>query len=97
MIVEYVRYTLTAHTPEALITAYGKAGRFLTNSSACRGFELAQCTEDTNTFILRIQWTSVEDHLVGFRQNPLFPPFLAEIQTFIPEISEMRHYRSIPV
>jgi hypothetical protein len=28
----------------------------------------------------------------GFRGGPNFPPFLAAIRPFIPEITEMRHY-----
>jgi len=95
MIVEYVRYSLAQHTPEELIAAYGKAGKFLAKSPECLGYELAQCIEEANTFVLRIQWTSNDGHLVGFRQGPNFPPFLAEIRAFMPEISEMRHYHAI--
>ncbi len=96
MIIEYIRYTLTAHSPAELVAAYDKAGRYLVKSPECLGFELAQCIEDANSFILRIQWTSADDHLKGFRQGPQFPPFLAEIKPFISEITEMRHYQAMP-
>ncbi len=93
MLVEYIRYTLTRHAPAELLSAYGKARRFLDESPDCLGFELAQCAEDASVIVVRIQWTSADGHLVGFRQGPLFPPFLAEIRAFVHEISEMRHYR----
>ncbi|PAX07484.1 hypothetical protein CKY28_07410 [Sphingomonas lenta] len=57
------------------------------------GFDLAQCVEEPTSLILRISWTSAEDHMEGFRGGPHFPPFLAEIRPFIPEIAEMRRYR----
>lgn len=92
MIVEYVRYQLTRHTPEALIDAYSVASMSLRAAPECLGFELAQCEEEPNSLILRILWTSREAHLNGFRGGPNFPPFLAAVRPFINEIAEMRHY-----
>ena len=34
-------------------------------------------------FILRIEWTSADGHMQGFRKSPQFPPFLAAIRPFI--------------
>jgi quinol monooxygenase YgiN len=92
MTIEYVRYVLADHTPEALVAAYAEAGRHLAAAPECLSYELAQCAEDPNCFILRIVWTSTEAHLQGFRRGPNFPPFLAAIRDFVPEIAEMRHY-----
>ena len=91
---EYIRYALTAHAPDALIAAYREAGRHLAASPECLGYDLAQCADDANSFILRIHWTSIDAHMNGFRRGPQFRPFLGAIQPFIPEIAEMRHYRS---
>lgn len=93
MIVEYIRYTLTTHAPDELIAAYARAGTHLDAAPECLDFDLAQCEEEPASLILRISWTSAEDHMKGFRGGPHFPPFLAEIRPFIPEIAEMRHYR----
>lgn len=92
MIVEYIRYRLTEHTPEALIESYAAAARHLAAAPECRGFELARCEEEPRSLILRITWTSMRDHLEGFRKGPHFPPFLAAIRPYIGEIEEMRHY-----
>jgi hypothetical protein len=42
---------------------------------------------------LHIEWLSTEAHLQGFRKGLYFPAFLATIREFMPEITEMRHYR----
>ena len=89
--VEYIRYVLTDHDPDTLVAAYGEAGKHLAAAPECLGYELTQCAEDAASFILRISWLSVEAHMNGFRRGPHFPPFLAAIQPFIPEIAEMRH------
>lgn len=94
MTIEYTRYALTTHAPDALIAAYAEAGQHLQASPECLGYELTQCEEDPKSFVLRIRWASTEAHLQGFRKGPNFPPFLAAIKAFIPEIAEMRHYQA---
>jgi quinol monooxygenase YgiN len=96
MITEYIRYTLVAHQPAAFIAAYAEAGRHLAAAPECLAYELTQCADDERSFILRIQWASASAHREGFRTGPNFPPFLALIRPFIPEIAEMRHYHAIP-
>ncbi len=97
MIVEYIRYDLKAYAPQELIGAYARATAHLQASSECLGYHLAQCTDDASRFILRIHWTSAQDHMGKFRGGPNFPPFLAEIRPFIGEIAEMKHYAETDV
>ena len=92
MITEYIRYELTTSTPEALISAYAAASQHLEAAPECLSYELTHCEEAQASFILRILWTSTQDHIAGFRKGPHFPPFLALIRPFIGEIAEMRHY-----
>ena len=92
MIIEYIRYALSEHSPAELIAAYNKAIRYLDAARECSEYELSQCIEEPSIFVLRIKWISQQAHLVGFRKGENFPPFLEEIRGFIPEIVEMRHY-----
>jgi quinol monooxygenase YgiN len=97
MIVEYIRYQMTEHKPEKLIEAYSAAIEHLRAAPQCLGYDLTRCVEEPLSLILRIQWTSTEDHLEGFRKGPHFPPFLALIRPFVGEITEMRHYEHLDV
>jgi quinol monooxygenase YgiN len=97
MIVEYIRYELKTHAPDALVAAYAQAGEALRASPECLGYDLAQCADAPNSFILRIHWTSADAHMQGFRRGPQFPPFLAAIKPFVAEIAEMRHYHETDV
>lgn len=92
MIVEYIRYDLKAHAPQTLIDAYARAAEHLRAAPECLGYHLAQRTDEPSQLILRIHWTSADDHMRTFRGGPHFPPFLAEIRPFIGEIAEMKHY-----
>ena len=98
MIVEYIRYTVADQKRgEALLQAYVVAARQLDAAPECLAYELTQCEEDPCSWILRIEWRSAEAHLQSFRKGPHFPAFLGAIREFIPEISEMRHYRTTQV
>jgi quinol monooxygenase YgiN len=95
--VEHIRYVLKEHGPEALIAAYQDAARHLQASPQCMAYDLTQCDEEPNVFLLSIRWTSASDHMEGFRKGPNFPAFLAAIRPFVGEIAEMRHYSPTPV
>lgn len=92
MIVEYIRYVLTQHRPEEFVAAYEKAVSSLDDAPQCLRYDLAQCDDDPNAFILRIEWTGAQEHMRGFREGPHFGPFLSAIRPFVGEIAEMRHY-----
>lgn len=94
MIVEYIRYELKQHNSDDLAAAYRLAAPHLEAAPQCLGYDLSHCVEEPSSLILRILWTSTEDHLQGFRKGAHFPPFLAAIRPFINEIAEMRHYQS---
>ena len=92
MIVEYIRYTIAEAQRHAFEDGYAQAQEALITSPHWRGHELAQCVEDPGSYILRIEWDSIEGHLQGFRTSPAFRTFFAAIQPFVTNIAEMRHY-----
>ncbi|WP_031483550.1 group II truncated hemoglobin [Streptomyces bicolor] len=91
--VEYIRYRIPEQKSAEFLAAYTRAAAQLAASPHCVDYELARCEEDFEHFVLRITWTSTEDHLEGFRKSELFPDFLAEIRPYITHIEEMRHYK----
>lgn len=92
MIIEYLRYTIPEDRQEAFVKDYEAARRPLMCSQHATGFELCQCLDDKTQFILRIEWTSAEDHLNGFRKSLEFREFFAHIRSYVSDINEMRHY-----
>jgi quinol monooxygenase YgiN len=92
MIVEYIRYNMEPSEAKDFLSAYETASKSLKDSSHCLGYELTQCTEARESFILRILWDSEEGHIKGFRTSPQFKSFFAAVQPFVKKIQEMRHY-----
>ena len=93
MIVEYIRYRVTESERRVdFEKAYEAAAQQLDLAPQCLGYELSHGIEEPDRYILRIEWTSVEDQEQGFRGGPHFPPFLAAIRPYIGDIEEMKHY-----
>lgn len=92
MIVEYIRYEIPADRQDAFVAAYRDAARELRASKHCHRYEVTQCTEEPSSFIVRIEWDSLEGHMQGFRKEAEFPPFFAKVKPFFEQIREMRHY-----
>lgn len=92
---EYIRYRIDPERAEAFEDAYRRAGEVLDRSPACRGFDVARCVEEPGRYVVRIRWTSLPDHLDGFRKGSRFPEFLSHVRPFIADIEEMQHYDPI--
>jgi hemoglobin len=97
MIVEYIRYRVPAERSKEFEAAYARAAVPLARAPQCVEYELSRCVEDPEAYVLRIVWTSAEDHLTGFRGGEDFPEFLAEVEPYVQSIEEMRHYERTPV
>ncbi|WP_099908553.1 group II truncated hemoglobin [Streptomyces sp. TLI_171] len=97
MTVEYIRYRIDEARATAFEEAYARAAESLAGAEQCVDYELARCTEEPDHYVLRIRWTSTEDHLQGFRKGEHFAAFFAEIKPYVADIEEMRHYEPTPV
>ena len=92
MIVEYIRYRIPGDRATAFEDAYRAASSWLDASPHCERFDVARCTEDPSTYLVRIEWDSLQGHLDGFRSSPQFARFFAAVRPFIGHMEEMRHY-----
>lgn len=95
MVVEYIRYRIDADRREAFERAYSRAAASLGASSHCLAYEIARGIEDPGTYIVRIEWDSVEGHEQGFRKSSDFGEFFSAVKPFFDDIEEMRHYQSL--
>ena len=92
MTIEYIRYKLEPAQSEAFLQAYCDAANQLDASPYCLAYELSECEEESGQFMLRIEWSSTEEHMNGFRKSEGFPAFFSKVKTYFSNIQEMRHY-----
>jgi hemoglobin len=97
MIVEYVRYRVPPQQAAEFEAAYARAAAPLAKAPQCVEYELTRCAEEPGAYVLRIVWTSTRDHLEGFRKSAEFEAFFAEVEPYVRQIEEMRHYERTAV
>lgn len=92
MIIEYIRYRIDPERADAFVAAYEAASAVLEADPRCLSYELSRGHEDPDTFVVRIGWTSLADHLEGFRRGAEFATFFTAVRPFFDDIEEMKHY-----
>jgi truncated hemoglobin YjbI/quinol monooxygenase YgiN len=97
VIVEYVRYRIDEADEAAFMADYARAAQVLERAPQCVDYELSRSVDEPACHVLRIVWTSAEDHIQGFRGGDLFPEFLAAIRPYVGTVEEMRHYERTAV
>lgn len=95
MIVEYIRYSVDEVRHSQFVEAYKLGSVPLLRSQFCRSFEICRSVEEPSKYTVRIEWTSIEDHLEGFRKSQEFKLFFAFIKPYIGDIEEMSHYTKL--
>ena len=90
--VEIIRYNIPEEQRSKFEEAYRQAGSVLQASPYCLGYEIIRGTDEKHHYIVRIHWTSVDDHLNGFRKSKEFGSFFAQVKPFYNNIEEMKHY-----
>jgi len=91
-VIEYIRYRIAEHRKLEFELAYATAMNLLEQSPHCLGCDVARSIQEPTSYIVRIEWDSVEGHRNGFAKSPLFPKYLAAVRPFMGDIEEMRHY-----
>jgi quinol monooxygenase YgiN len=95
VVIEYIRYSIPLEQRDEFERAYAEAARSLAGSSHCRSYEIARCVEEPASYVVRIEWDSLDGHLQGFRSSPEFREFFALVRPFVEQIDEMRHYEPL--
>jgi quinol monooxygenase YgiN len=92
--VEIIRYNIATDQQKNFEQAYTNAGKYLKASPYCLGYKVIHGKEEPNRYIVIIHWTSMDEHLNGFRKSADFMPFLNLVRPFYNNIDEMKHYET---
>lgn len=96
MVIEIADFKVSSDQREAFSEAITRAaGTVLATSQGYRGHQILACRETPERFILTVQWDSVEDHMVNFRQSPAFADWRAIIGPFFTQPPHMEHFDTI--
>jgi quinol monooxygenase YgiN len=67
----------------------------LTGTPGCRSVRVSRRVEAPGAYLLIVEWDSLDDHLVGFRESPAFPAWRAVMTPFWLELPTVEHFTTV--
>ncbi|MBC5768620.1 antibiotic biosynthesis monooxygenase family protein [Ramlibacter albus] len=64
-------------------------------AKGAKNARVQRCIETPERYILTIEWDTLEDHTVGFRQGPLFTEWRAIIGPFFAQPPLVEHFNPV--
>jgi len=60
-----------------------------------RGYKVCKGIESPERYVLQIEWDTLEDHTVGFREGPLFTQWRAIVGPFFAGPPTVEHFEAV--
>jgi heme-degrading monooxygenase HmoA len=97
VILERAIFQVTPGTEHDFEAAMQQAKDVIAQSGGFRSFRLQRGIEQPSSYLLLIEWDSVEDHMQGFRESELFLRWRELIGPFFAAAPEVEHYQAAVV
>jgi heme-degrading monooxygenase HmoA len=76
--------------------AFQTASKIIASMPGCLSQALKKCVEDPNRYILLVEWRTLEDHTVGFRQSAQYLQWKRLLHHFYDPFPTVQHFHSLP-
>ena len=76
-------------------TAFEKAQKIIASINGYVSHQLQRCIEKDNQYILLVNWQTLEDHTVGFRESKEYQEWRTLLHHFYDPFPEVEHYQSV--
>ncbi len=94
MILEVAFLNVIPSQESAFEAAFRRAAPILTGARGYITHELRRSIEHTSSYILLVQWQTLEDHTVGFRTSPQYQEWKALLHHFYDPFPIVEHFGS---
>ena len=95
MILEHAILKVTPGEESAFEQAFAIARTFIEASPGFLGITLSRGIESPSSYLLLVNWTSVEAHEVGFRGSAAFQEWRALLHHFYEPFPVVEHFTSV--
>jgi heme-degrading monooxygenase HmoA len=75
--------------------AFAQARPLIAGMPGFRYLTLSRCLEDDGTYLLLVEWDSLEDHTVGFRGSPEYQEWRRLLHGFYDPFPTVQHFRTV--
>lgn len=95
MITEHVELPVIPGREEEFEAAFADAKRIIAASPGFGGLTLSRCTERPSAYLLLVQWDTIEDHMMGFRESPAYDEWRGRLHHFYDPFPVVEHFTEV--
>ncbi len=92
MILERAIFAIKPGQAEDFEAAYAQARKLIEAAKGCRKAQMRRGVENPDSFLLLVQWETLEDHMIGFRESAAFAEWRALLGPHFASPPAMEHY-----
>lgn len=74
---------------------FKKAGVYISSIKGYIGHTLRKCIEQKNKYILLVDWETIEDHNINFRQSPEYLKWKQLLHHYYDPFPTVEHYETV--
>ena len=75
--------------------AFSQAQLIIAGMPGYESHQLQRCVEHSNRYVLMVNWRSLEDHTVGFRESDEYQTWKALLHHFYDPFPEVQHFEEL--
>ncbi len=95
MILEVAILDIKQNQEQEFEKAFNRAQKIISSLNGYVSHQLQKCIEKKNRYILLVNWETLEDHTVGFRESKEYQEWRALLHHFYEPLPEVEHYQNV--
>ncbi|MDP9985322.1 antibiotic biosynthesis monooxygenase [Arthrobacter sp. FW306-05-C] len=95
MITEHALLPVVAGREEEFEAAFKQARPIIASMPGFVSLSLSRSVETPNTYLLLVEWESLEDHTVGFRESPEYQQWRTLLHRFYEPFPVVEHFNPV--
>jgi len=92
MILEHASITVQPDSHEEFEAALARAREVIAASAGFGSLRLLRGVESPDQYLLLVEWATLEDHTIGFRESPAFAEWRSHIGPFFTSPPVVEHF-----
>ncbi|WP_043930658.1 antibiotic biosynthesis monooxygenase family protein [Bacillus sp. EB01] len=77
--------------------AFCEASKIISSMKGYISHDLQRCIEEEGKYLLLVQWESLEDHTVGFRQSNEYQEWKKQLHHFYDPFPIVEHFEKVDI
>ena len=95
MILEVAILNIKPGMSQQFEIAFGEAEQIIASMKGYISHNLQKCLEQENQYLLLVNWQTIEDHTVGFRQSAEYQTWKKLLHHFYTTFPTVEHYQTV--